>query len=255
MLSAVDVTDDRLSIALEAFANSVLAGGNSVDRSVLISGMMKTLQNGCAYPGSVVYQSDLYDVIVQTMADRRYSETSEQFKTALANLQSTLEEVVLCSRTVPANRGYGIAVFNPVITARIYAAGGYTTKQAANVIQTYLNTYYTSTPAWSALLGSLATTYQTLNIDAKTKVASFGVSSILDQQKSVVVSAIDIGCFSGHGVVLDGISVFNEQFLGIAITAEDKSTGGFRATGSNGEDITITLISEDGEAIAEGVNY
>ncbi len=255
MLSAVDVTDDRLSIALEAFANSVLAGGNSVDRSVLISGMMKTLQNGCAYPGSVVYQSDLYDVIVQTMADRRYSETSEQFKTALANLQSTLEEVVLCSKTVPANRGYGIAVFNPVITARIYAAGGYTTKQAANVIQTYLNTYYTSTPAWSALLGSLATTYQTLNIDAKTKVASFGVSSILDQQKSVVVSAIDIGCFSGHGVVLDGISVFNEQFLGIAITAEDKSTGGFRATGSNGEDITITLISEDGEAIAEGVNY
>ena len=255
MLSAVDVTDDRLSIALEALANSVLTGGNSTDRSVLVSGMMKTLQNGCAYPGSVVYQSDLYDVIVQTMADKRYSETSEQFKTALANLQSTLEDVVLCSKTVPANRGYGIAVFNPVITARIYAAGGYTTRQAANVIRTYLNTYYTSTPAWSALLGSLATTYQTLNIDAKTKVASFGVSSKFDNQKSVVVSAIDIGCFSGHGVVLDGISVFNEQFLGIAITAEDKSTGSFRAIGSNGEDVTITLISEDDEAVAEGVNY
>ena len=43
----------------------------------------------------------------------------------LISAGTTLEEVILCSKTVPANRGYGIAVFNPVLTAKTYAFNGY----------------------------------------------------------------------------------------------------------------------------------
>ena len=253
MLSAVDVTDTRLADALEALANAVSTGGNDADKSVLINGMLKSLQDGFAYPGNIVYQSDLYDVLVQAMADRNYAATSEGFKTAATNLKSVLEDVVICAKSVPTNRGYGVAVFNPALTAKTYAGAGYSGQQVNDLIYTYLNTAYGPGLAWTDLLYDLAMTYQNQYLGASTRAASFAVNSILDLEKSAVVSSMDLGCFSGQGEVVDGVSLFGELYFSIAVT-EGRNTGKFTVANDSGADVSVSIISDTGVTVSTGLD-
>ena len=253
MLSAVDVTDSRLATALEALAEAVSASNNDNDKIVLINGLAKTLQDGCAYAGSTVYQSDLYDMIVQAMADRRYDGTSEDFKTALNSLKSILEDVVLTSKSVPANRGYGIATFNPVLTVKTYAASGYSTQKVSELIQSYLDANYAANPAWAGLLSDLAKTYQN-QFGSSIRTASFSVSSIVDIGRDELISSMDLGCFSGRGEVIDGISLLGDLFLGVTITSEATSTGRFVVVNDMGAAVTISILAEDGSLVKTGTN-
>ena len=252
MLSAVDVTDSRLAEALEELAEAVSSGNNN-DKTALINGMLKTLQDGCAYAGSTVYQSDLYDMIVQTMGDRHYANASNGFKAALADLKSVLEDVVLVSRSVPENRGYGIATFNPVLTVKTYAAAGYSASKVSELIQSYLDANYAANPAWAGLLSDLVKTYQT-QYSSSIKSASFSVSSIVDIGKDELVSSMDLGCFSGHGEVIDGISLLGDLYLGVTITSGATSTGAFSVANDMNIDVTVTILASDGSFVASGVN-
>ena len=248
MLSAVDVTDSRLATALENLAAAVTGAGNSTDKSVLINALAKARQDKCAYDGSTVYQSDLYDAVLRAMEDRNYSATSDGFKAALAVLKSTLEDVVILSKTMPVNRGYGIATFNPVLTVQKYLSRLYSNETVNTFIQMYLDSYYTeSTRQWAGLLYDVATAYQKqLSPNASFKAASFSVSSIVDLGEEGLVSFKDLGCFSGRGAVFDGIDLIDELHFGIAITSGTTSTGGFAIANDIGTDVRISVFSEDG---------
>ena len=255
-LSAVDVTDSRLATALEGLAAAVANAGNSTDKTVLINALAKARQDNCAYDGSTVYQSDLYDAVLQAMADRSYSKTSDEFKAALAVLKTTLEDVVILSKTMPANKGYGIATFNPILTVQKYLSRLYTNETVNTFIQLYLDSYYAENiQSWAGLLYDLATAYQKqLSPNASFKAASFSVSSIADLGDDGLVAFKSLGCFSGRGAVYDGIDLFNESYFGIAITSGTTSTGGFVVTNDIGTDVKVSVLSEDGTLVAGGTN-
>ena len=88
---------------------------------------------------------------------------------------------------------------------------------------------------------------------ASTRLASFSVNSILDLEKAAVVSSMDLGCFSGQGEVVNGISLFGELYFSIAVT-EGKNTGKFTVSSDTGADVVISVLDENGLAKATGTN-
>ena len=251
MLSSVDVTDSRLGDALEALALAVAAVNNEADFSVLIRAMLKAPQNGSSYDGSYVQQSDLGFLIRDAMADPDYGKTSEGFQKALADVKTALEAVVLEYRSVPAKRGSGIAVCNPVYTARVFLTSGSSPESVAARIQSYLSScYYYSNPMWGALLNYLGATYLAEVEAARIPMAVFSDSEVDGLVDGRTVTVSDIGSFSGRGEMFDCIRLRDERFFGFVITAPDKSTGSFTITNDVGAAITASLLAADGTVIA-----
>jgi len=159
MLTSVDVTDSRLGDALEALAEAVAAADNDTDKAVLIRAMLQASLDGSNYNGSIVQQSDLGFMIRDVMADPDYGITSEGFRKALADVEAALDAVVLEYRSVPARHGSGIAVCNPVCTAKVLMNKDYTPEAAGARITSYLNSAYDSNPLWGGLLNDLGAMY------------------------------------------------------------------------------------------------
>ena len=241
-LASVDVTlaqdgSDRLSDALKCLANAVSAANNVNDQRALIDGFQAAMQDGCAYDGVYVYQSDLYDAIARAQSSRYFSQTSAAFRTALSALKDTLDEVILNAKSLPANQGYGIAVFNPVLTAR----------HRSTDIGNYLASTYADMPEWSNLLLTLARTYRRTFYPtfSGSKTGNFDVLNVFDPQTSQVVSVLDLGCFSGGGLTLDGIDLFDELYCSITLTEDVAANSDYAVAVSNADGVTIALFSDD----------
>ena len=254
MLSAVDVSDSRLPDALEALADAVFAARNDTDKAVLVNAMKKAPQDGCLYSSNGAEQSDLYDLILQAMADRDYENTSEGFRNALANLNQTFEAVVLEFRSIPSNRGYGIAFDNVIYSAMEFIAEGASAKKTAELTKKYLDTYYTATPGWAGLLYEVCRTYLAQNRGTLFHAATFNVSDNSDLVEGKTVSVSDLGCFSGQGAVFDGISLVGDYFFQFVITDEDHSTGGFRVANDLGAPVVVSVLSGDGSVVRSGTD-
>ena len=254
MLSAVDVRDARLGDALEAFAKAVYAADNETDMSVLIDGMEKAAQDGCVYDGSVVQQSDLYDLILQVMAHRDYENTSEGFKTTLAKVKSAFEDMVLSYRSVPSGHGYGIAYFNTVFSAMKFIASGTSEKRTAKVIGKSIDGCYGSNPVWGNLLYDLCLKFLADEAETFYRPATFTVTWNSDLASGEVVPVSDLGCFSGKGATFDGITLLGDYYFKVAVTAADTSTGAFRVENNTGADVTVSLLAGDGTVVKSGQN-
>ena len=252
MLSSVDVTDSRLGDALEALAVAVAAAGNDADKDVLIRAMLQASQNGSDYNGGYVQQSDLGFMIRDVMADPDYGNTSEGFRKALADVKTALEAVVLEYRSVPAKRGSGIAVCNPVYTAKVLMTSGSTTKEAGARISSYLSSTYNSNPLWGGLLNDLCATYLAEIDAARVPTAVFSVSEVSGLVDGRTVTVSDLGGFSGRGELFDCIKLRDERFFGFVITAADKSTGGFTVISDVGAAVTVSLLAANGTEVATG---
>ena len=254
MLSAINVRDARLGDALETFAKTVYLAGSETDMNVLIDAMKKAAQDGCVYDGSVVQQSDLYDLILQVMAHRDYEKTSESFKTALANVKSAFEAVVLSFRSVPSGHGFGIAYFNTVFSAMKFIASGSSEKKSAKVIGKCLDGTYGSNPVWGNLLYDLCLKFLVDEAENFYRPANFTVTWNADLASGKVVPVSDLGCFSGKGATFDGVTLLGDYYFKVAVTAADTSTGTFRVENSAGADVTVSLLAGDGTVVKSGVN-
>jgi len=250
MLSSIDVRDSRLGDALEAFAEAVAAAGNDADKAVLINALLQAPQDGCLYDGSIVQQSDLGFLIRDAMADSGYESTSEEFKKALADVKAALDAVVLEYRSVPANRGSGIAFCNTVCTAQIYVGTGRSAEKVGSGIKSYITTYYKSNPLWGGLLYDLCAKYLEQEADRLIPPATFDVSSVDGLAEGMTVAVSDLGCFSGLGAQFNGIHVIGESFFSFLITAEDKSTGSITVSSDIGAEVMVTLLTSNGSVIA-----
>ena len=252
MLSSVDVTDSRLGDSLEVLAGAVAAADNDADKDVLIRAMLQAPQNGSAYDGTDVEQSDLGFLIREAMADPDYVKTSEGFKKALADVKTALESVVLEYRSLPAKRGSGIAVCNPVYTAKVFMTSGKTPEAVGARVSSYLTSTYDSNPLWGGLLNDLCATYLAEIEAGRVPTAVFSVSDVDGLVDGRTVSVSDLGGFSGRGELFDCIKLRDERFFGFAITAADKSTGSFTVTSDVGAAITVSLLAADGTDVATG---
>ena len=254
MLSSVDVRGTELHDALEALADAVAEANNETDIKVLINAMKKAAQDGCLYDASRTQQSDLYDMILQAMADRNYENTSEGFQTALGNLKKAIESVVLDFRSVPADRGYGIAFDNVVHTAMKVLGKGASADKTEEYIKAYLDDFYTSNPAWAGLLFEVGKAYLAENGQSTFRSATFDVTENSDLVKGKTVRVSDLGCFSGQGAVFNGISLIGDYFFHIVITDEKYSTGAFRVANDSGAAVTVSLLSGDGSVVKSGTD-
>ena len=252
MLSSIDVTDSRLGDALEALAVAVSEAGNDADKDVLIHAMLQALQDGCDYAGTFVQQSDLGFLIRDVLADPDYGKTSEGFRQSLADVRTALESIVLEYRSVPAKRGSGIAVCNPVYTAKVFMINGSTLKEVGDFIQSYLISTYGSNPLWGGLLNDLCATYLAEIEAARIPTAVFSDSEVSGLVDGRTVTVSDLGGFSGRGESFDYIKLSDERFFGFAITEADKSTGSFTITSDVGAAITVSLLAADGTEVATG---
>ena len=252
MLTSIDVTGSRLAETLDALAEAVAAADNDADKVVLIQAMLKAPQNGSNYDGSSVQQSDLGFIIRDVMADPDYESTSEEFKKALADVKTALESIVLEYRSMPANRGSGIAVFNPVYTAMVYLNNGLTPEAIGMSIHSYLNSCYESNLLWAALLDYLGATYLEEVEAGLVPTSVFSVSDVDGLVDGRTVSVSDIGCFSGRGERFDCIRLHDEMFFGFVITADDKSTGSFTVSNDADAAVTVSLLAADGTVVETG---
>ena len=251
MLAAIDVTDTRLGDSLEALAQAVAAAGNINDLNVLVNAQLNAPHDRCIYEGSRVKQSDLYDLILQARADSGYADTSDGFRTALANVEAALNAVVLDCRTAPGGSGYGVAVFNPVCVSESYLASGYTPARINEFVSKYLARNYGSNPQWGNLLYEVTQTY--LKQHAVPRPAVFEVAENSELVDGKVVPVDLLGCFSGRGETVDGVTLNGEDVcFGFTVTAADLSTGGFRAANDAGTTVHIALLAGDGTVLASG---
>ena len=253
MLTSIDVTAPRLAETLDALAEAVAAADNDADMAVLIQAMLKAPQNGSNYDGSAVQQSDLGFIIRDVMADPDYENTSEEFKKALADVKTALEEIVLEYRSMPANRGSGVAVFNPVYTIMVYLNNGLTPEEIGISLYSYLTSCYYSNPMWAALLNHLGATYLEEVEAWLVPTSVFSVSTVDGLVDGRIVSVSDIGCFSGWGEYFDGIKLHDEMFFGFVITAEDKSTGSFTVSNDADVAVMVSLLAADGTVVETGI--
>ena len=252
-LASVDVADTRLGDALEAFAEAVAASDNAADRTVLINAMLKAPQEGCVYDGSAVRQSDLGILIRDAMADDDYENTSDGFRTALAAVKTALESVVLEFRSMPSGRGTGLAFCNSVYTARkALASGNNSPEKISAYIKSRIIETYKSNPLWGGLLYDLCSTYLAEAGDVFYPPATFTVTDVdgLAAGRSVAVS--DLGCFSGSGLIFNGIQVIDELYLGFVVTAEDLSSGSYYAGLDTDGTVEVSLLASDGSSVASG---
>ena len=249
MLSSIDVRDSRLGDALEALADAVAEAGNDANKTVLMNAMLKAHQDGFCYSGSYVQQSDLGDMIRQVMADSSFENTSAGFKKALADVKSVLEEVVLAIRSVPVNRGTGIAYCNTIATILQCYVTGRTPEKMKSLIQSHLTSSYKSNPLWGGLLYDLGTTFWDQNQDQLFHPASFDVMDVEGLVEGRTISAKDLGCFSGKGEQNYGIALFGEAFCRIVITDADKSTGTINVNNESGKEIMVSLLASDGSVV------
>jgi len=254
MLTSIDVTDSRLAESLEALAEAVAASLNEADKIVLINALLRAPQDGCLYDGTEVQQSDLGCLIVDVLLDPDFDHTSEGFRKALADVMTALNAIVLEYRSVPADRGSGIAVCNTVCTAQKLVGQGYSPEKTDATVKDHILSNYKSNPLWGGLLYDLCATFLTEAADVIAPPAIFSVSSVAGLEEGRNVAVSDLSCFSGAGVRFRGIHVIGESFFSFLITAEDKSTGGFIVSNDVGEEVTISLLSSDGKVIASGAN-
>ena len=254
MLSAVDVRGSGLADALEAFADAVAAAGNDADKTVLINAMIRAAQDGCLYAGSDVLQSDLGDLIRQSMADSSYENTSEGFKTALAGVKAALDAIILEFRSVPAGRGSGLAYCNTVATVMNCANIGGTPENADATIKSHITSSYDSNPLWGGLLYDLGTTYMAQHSDEVFQSAVFDVLYVNNLVAGETVAVSDLGCFSGEGEAVKGINMVGDTYFQVAITGKDMSTGGFIVTNKSGVSVEVSILSSGGAVIATGTN-
>ena len=250
MLTAIDVTDTRLADSLKALAGAVLASGSIEDRNVLIDAMLTAPQRRCLYKGGMVLQSDLKDMILQAKADPGFSGTSEEFRTALANVESALDAVVLCSRSAPGNSGYSIGFANTIKVSEKYLGLGYTADKVDKIILNYLTTWYGSNPEWADLLHELAGTYLARNTGVRTAV--FDVVDNPDLVDGKVVQVNELGCFSGRGETIDGVTLDGDVYFGFTVTEAEKSAGGIRVVNDAGVSVSVSLLAGDGSLLATG---
>jgi autotransporter passenger strand-loop-strand repeat protein len=254
MLSSIDVTDSRLGDALEALADAVAEAGNDADKAVLTNAMLKAHQDGFCYSGSYVQQSDLGDMIRQAMADGSYDKTSEGFKKALADVKTVLEEVVLAFRSVPVNRGTGIAYCNTIATILQCYVTGRTPEKTESLLQSHITSSYKSNPLWGGLLYDLGTTYWNQNKDQLFRPASFDIIDVEGLVDGRTIAAMDLGCFSGKGEQNYGIALIGDAFCRIVITDEDKSTGTISVANEIGKEIKVSLLASDGSVVVAETN-
>jgi autotransporter passenger strand-loop-strand repeat protein len=254
MLSSIDVRDSRLGDALEALADAVAEAGNDADRTVLTNAMLVAYQDGFCYSGSYVQQSDLGDMIFQVLMDRDYAKTSEEFQKAILNVAFALEETVLAVRSVPVNRGNGIAYCNPIATILQCSVTGRTPEKMDALIKSHIISSYKSNPLWGGLLYDLGSTYLNENADRLFRPASFHVIDVEGLMEGWIVTALDLGCFSGKGEQNYGITLTGDVFCRIVITDKDRSSGTISVANEDGRKIDVSLLASDGSVVAEGIN-
>lgn len=207
MLTALDVTDTRLADSREALALAVCASDNIDDWNVLINAMVTAPQRRCLYEGGKMMQSDLKDLILQSKADSSFSRTSEGFRTALANVETALDAVVLYYKSAPSNSGHGIGFANTINFSERYLSLGYTADKVDAMVLDYLTSWYGSNPQWSNLLYELNKTYLEKNAGELDWTAVFEVVDNPDLVEGKVVQIRKLGCFSGMGETFDGITL------------------------------------------------
>ena len=254
MLSAVDVTNSKLGDALEALAGAVADAGNATDKAVLIHAMKKAPQDGCLYDAAAVYQSDLYDMILQAMADDGYKDTSARFQTALAAVKSAIENAVLSFRSVPSGHGYGIAYCNTVSSVVKFITSGLSMREATATIKKHLDSCYGSNPRWGALLYDLGAIYLEQEGAKLILPATFTVTDNSELVKGKVVRVSDLGCFSGQGANFDGITLIGDFFFKVAITGAATSSGSLRVENNSDAEISVSLLSGNGDTVISGTN-
>ena len=252
MLTAIDVTDIRLADSLKTLAEAVLASGNIEDQNVLIDAMLTAPQRRCLYTGGKVMQSDLKDMILNAKADLAFSGTSEGFRSALAGVESALGAVVLDYRSAPGDSGHSIGFANMIEVSEKYLGLGYTADKVDRIILDYLTTWYGSNPEWADLLHELAGTYLARNTGTRTAV--FDVVDNPDLVDGKVVQVNELGCFSGRGETIDGVTLDGDVYFGFTVTAADKSAGGIRVVNDAGVSVSVSLLAGDGSVLATGDN-
>ena len=252
MLTAIDVTDARLGDSLEALAQAVSAVGNPEDRNVLINAMQTAPQHRCLYQGGIMWQSDLYDMILQVKADPAYAGTSEGFRTALADVETALDAVVLDYRSAPGDSGNGIGFANTIIFSQNKLDLGYTADKVDKMVQDYLSTWYGSNPKWAELLHELSKMYLDRNAGSVVRTAVFDEVDNSELVEGKVVSVKQLGCFSGQGEIVDGVTLDGDVFFGFTVTAADKSEGGLRVANDAGASVSVSLLAGDGSILATG---
>ncbi len=250
MLTAIDVTDTRLADSLKVLAEAVLASGNIEDQNVLINAMLTAPQRRCLYTGGKVMQSDLKDMILQAKADPGYSGTSDGFRSALASVESSLGAVVLDYRSAPGGSGYSIGFANTINVSEKYLDLGYTADKVDKIILNYLTTWYGSNPEWADLLHALAGTYLARNTGVRTAV--FDVVDNPDLVDGKVVQVNELGCFSGRGETIDGVTLDGDVYFGFTITEADKSSGGIRVVNDAGVTVSVSMLAGNGSVLATG---
>ena len=250
MLTAIDVTDTRLADSLKVLAEAVLASGNIEDQNVLIDAMLTAPQRRCLYTGGKVMQSDLKDMILHAKADLAFSGTSEGFRSALAGVESALGAVVLDYRSAPGDSGHSIGFANMIEVSEKYLGLGYTADKVDRSILDYLTTWYGSNPEWADLLHELAGTYLARNAGARTAV--FDVVDYPDLVDGKVVQVNELGCFSGRGETIDGVTLDGDVYFGFTVTAADKSAGNIRVVNDAGVSVSVSLLAGDGSVLATG---